>query len=89
MAVPLRQAKLTFLTAFLQCGVGVNLENIPGLQGMGAFVSNLKGPWMLFGGWNNEPAQLQQTGWLTKVGDEVVHQPNVDCTCNVPNGGGA
>ena len=68
-------------TPYMFCGVGVTAKcNLDLLESMAFALSGLTGPWILGGGWNCTPAELEATGWVEKVGG-VVHAPKA-ATCN-------
>ena len=68
-------------TPYCFSGVGItHKSNLDLLESMAHTLSGLIGPWILGGDWNCTPQELEETGWVRRVGG-VIHAPEA-ATCN-------
>jgi hypothetical protein len=68
------------VSTYLWCSEGLSLRNLDVLQCVAQVLQRLRGPWLVGGDFNLEPALLQQSGWLGLVRG-VVHAP-AGATCD-------
>ena len=68
---------------WLKHSEGMSEDNMAILQAATAAVSKLKGPWIIGGDFNMEPATLEKSGWLEMIGGVVVAPTDPTCCSSV------
>eukprot|EP00959_Pyramimonas_sp_CCMP1952_P154083 3223451-Pyramimonas_sp.AAC.2 len=51
-----------------------------------SFLQQLTDPWIILADWNTPPSTWERTGWLRKLGAELILPANSDTTCNLGKG---
>ena len=67
------------ITVYLYHSEGLSDRNLNILQALAAIISRLKGPWIIAGDFNLDPAEVIGSGWLMLV-DGLLRAPVVE-TC--------
>ena len=74
-------ADILLMATYLWTGVGPTGPNVQLLASMAAALQAAGLPWIAYGDWQMSPLQLESTGWMQKMGGEVLGQPNLEATC--------
>ena len=60
------------MSIYLATGFGINHANRDILDAVAQHLASLRGPWVIGGDWNVEPAMLEASSWLGLAGGAVV-----------------
>ena len=80
--VKLKGVSVLFIAAYLTSGDGAAGPNIKKLAGLMDLILEMQLPFILMADWNMEPKELKETGFIGKVGAEVVLPHSVSHTCS-------
>jgi len=72
--------------AYLHTGVEDGPENMEVLGQLGQALSATGLPFIVAADWNMEASTLRSTGWLDRLGGEVVTMPGIESTCTAGSG---
>ena len=82
----LKRVPLLLIGIYLDASIGLRGNNMRKLCTLASIVKDHAGPWIAVGDWDNEPWQLEQDGWLEKLGAQTRVPCNSGHTCTIGRG---
>ena len=80
--IKLKGTTVIYIAAYWTCGIGMTGENITKASQIMAFLMKHNLPFIILADWNMQPDELKSSGFLRKIGGEVLVPKGVMSTCS-------